>query len=74
LVAWKTQVVVSGHTHRPVWLPATAEFPYAQLVGGGPAPVAATWIEGPADAKVLTFVMRDLDGKIIQRVEFQPLV
>jgi predicted phosphodiesterase len=73
LVAWKTQVVVSGHTHQPAWIPGTAEFPYAQLVGGGPQPERATWIEGKADANALTFVMKNLDGKVIEQVEFKPL-
>ncbi len=74
LVAWKTQVVVSGHTHEAAWLPANKEFPYAQLVGGGPLPAAATWIEGKADDKSLAFVMRNIDGKVIEKVEFAPLV
>lgn len=73
LVAWKAQVIVSGHTHRPAWIPATAEFPYGQLVGGGPQPERATWIEGKADAMALTLVMKSLDGKVIHEVAFQPL-
>ena len=36
LVAWGAQIVVSGHTHEPAWLAPTAEFPYGQLVSGGP--------------------------------------
>ena len=73
LVAWKTQVVISGHTHQTAWLPGTAEFPYAQLVGGGPQPERATWIEGKADANALTFVMKNLEGKVIEQVEFKPI-
>lgn len=73
LVAWKAQVIVSGHTHETAWIPGTAEFPYGQLVGGGPRPEQATWIEGKADATALTFVMKNLDGKEIERVEFAPL-
>jgi hypothetical protein len=73
LVAWKTQVVVSGHMHQTAWIPGTADFPYGQLVGGGPQPERATWIEGKADATALRFVMKGLDGKVIETVEFKPL-
>lgn len=73
LVAWKTQVVVSGHMHQTAWIPGTAEFPYGQLVGGGPQPERATWIEGKADGAALRFVMKGLDGKTIETVEFKPL-
>lgn len=37
LVRWGAQMVISGHTHAWAHLPATDEFPFAQLVGGGPA-------------------------------------
>jgi hypothetical protein len=70
LVAWGARLVVSGHTHRPAYLPATAEFPYAQLVSGGPRPEQARWIEGSADAGKLRLVMRDLDGAETEVVEF----
>ncbi len=74
LVAWKAQVVVSGHTHEPYWTEANEAFPYAQLVGGGPQPERATWIEGEADATFLTFRMKNLAGKIIQECRVSPLV
>ncbi len=74
LVEWKAQVVISGHTHRPAWIPATKEFPYAQLIGGGPQPERATWIEGRADARGLTLSMKNLEGKEIERAEFKRLV
>jgi hypothetical protein len=74
LVAWKTQIVISGHTHRPAWIESNAEFPYAQLVGGGPQPDRATWIEGKADAAALSFVMKDLHGKVIREVSLKPVV
>ena len=73
LVQWKTQVIVSGHTHKPAWLPATEEFPYAQLVGGGPEPQTATFIEGSADRSALKFTIKNLDGKILENVSFPPL-
>lgn len=72
-VAWKTQVVISGHTHQPAFLPGNEKFPYAQLVGGGPKPEAATWIGGSADKSALKFVMKDLSGRVIQDVTFKPL-
>jgi predicted phosphodiesterase len=74
LVAWKTQVIISGHTHRPAWIEPSAEFPYSQLVGGGPQPDRATWIEGKADAAALSFVMKDLQGKMIREVSLKPVV
>jgi hypothetical protein len=74
LVAWKAQLVISGHTHSAAYLPATAEFPYAQLVGGGPELKQATWIEGKADAKSLALVTKNIDGKTIHKAEFKPLV
>lgn len=73
LVAWRTQVIISGHTHRPAWLPPTETFPYGQLVGGGPAPAAATWIEADADPHRLRLVMRGLDGAVRHDLAFPPL-
>ncbi len=73
LVAWKAQVVISGHTHRDTWIPANEEFPYAQLIGGGPKPEAATWMEAKADADRLRIVVRNLAGEIRHDVSFQPL-
>ncbi|MGA0845564.1 MAG: metallophosphoesterase family protein [Luteolibacter sp.] len=64
LVKWKAQVVISGHTHQDAWLPANEEFPYAQMVSGGPRIENARWIEGVADSSELHLVMRDLDGKV----------
>ncbi len=76
LVAWKTQVIISGHTHQTHWMPPTAEFPYGQLIGGGPATRgarAATWMDGRADARRLQLVVRDLDRRVIHDVELPPL-
>ena len=74
LVAWKTQIIVSGHTHSPAWIEPNAEFPYAQLVGGGPQPARATWIQAKADTNSLAFLMKDLDGKVIHEIVLKPLV
>ena len=72
-MAWNTQLIVSGHTHRHAWLPPTTEFPYGQLIGGGPALEAATWIGAKADARQLTFEMRNLAGAVLETVSFPPL-
>jgi hypothetical protein len=68
LVAWGAQVVISGHTHRPAWIPASEKFPYAQMVSGGPRPDSAHWIEGKAGAGGLNLVMRDLAGSVAHEV------
>lgn len=73
LVKWKTQIVISGHTHQHAWIPGTPEFPYGQLVGGGPKMEIATCIEGSADKDGLKFLMKDLDGKVLQDIAFKPL-
>lgn len=73
LVAWQTQVVISGHTHRHAWLPPTAELPYGQLVGGGPRLEAATWIGGTADRQRLTLQVHGLDGAVLETIAMAPL-
>lgn len=70
LVEWGAQLIISGHTHEVILLPANADFPYAQLTGGGPKPEQATWIEGKADGKELKLEVKNLDGKILQEVRF----
>lgn len=73
LVKWKAQVVISGHTHEDAWFPGDKDFPYAQLVSGGPKPAAARWIEGIADGSNLKLVMRDLAGNVTRKFEFKPV-
>lgn len=73
LVRWGAQVILSGHTHHHAWIPADATFPYGQLVGGGPQPAAATWIEAVADAQALRLVVRDLAGLVLHEVRLAPL-
>lgn len=53
LVRWGAQVVISGHNHRLTWMPATNEFPYAQLLGGGRWRSDGTVIRAHATAKEL---------------------
>lgn len=64
LVSWGAQILISGHMHEDAHVPADGDFPYAQLVSGGPLPQNARWIEGTADASGLRLLMRDLDGAV----------
>jgi predicted phosphodiesterase len=73
LVAWKAQVILSGHTHQPLWMPPTDEFPYGQLIGGGPQPQRATWTEGIADATQLRLRMTNLEGAVLHDLALRPL-
>ena len=72
-MAWGAQVIVSGHTHRAAWLPATTEWPYGQLIGGGPRLENATWLEGRADERALRLTLRTLTGKVLHEVVQAPL-
>ena len=74
LVSWKAQVIISGHTHQAAYLPGTAEFPYAQLVGGGPTLDNATWIEAKADGEALRLTVKNLAGETTHQAKFPPLV
>ena len=73
LVEWKAQIILSGHTHESYWLPPTAEFPYGQLIGGGPQLARATWTEGVADATQFRLKVTNLDGKLLHEVTLKPL-
>jgi predicted phosphodiesterase len=72
LVRGKVDLVISGHTHRHGWFPATPDRPYGQLIGGGPKPAQATSITASADASKMEFVMKDLQGKVLAREAFSP--
>jgi predicted phosphodiesterase len=63
LVKAKIDIVISGHTHETAWFAAGDQAPYAQLVGGGPKPAAATLIQGEADEHELRLTMQNLEGK-----------
>jgi predicted phosphodiesterase len=73
LVKWKTQLVVSGHTHETHFMPPTAEFPYAQLTGGGPLPNAATLVRLLADSKSLSVRVLKLSGDVIREETLSPI-
>ncbi len=74
LVRWKAQAVISGHTHESFLLPATAEFPYAQLIGGGPRLTDATLLQGKATAEKLVLTLQKLDGKLAEELVLRAVV
>ena len=73
LVKWKAQVVVSGHMHRTALIDPTDDFPYAQLVGGGPKMDSATVITGEADEKEFTLKCTKLDKSLAHELKLKPL-
>lgn len=73
LVEWGTQVVVSGHTHKPAWLPPDKEYPYSQMTGGGPTMETATLLRLHADANGMKLSLRDLQGRELEAQSFKPL-
>jgi acid phosphatase type 7 len=62
-------VVISGHTHDFVWMPAKEGQPLNQLIGGGPVPKYATIIHGSATRERLQLTMKKLDGTIVADVQ-----
>ncbi|HYG34032.1 MAG TPA: metallophosphoesterase [Clostridia bacterium] len=72
LVRWGVQAIVSGHMHSWACLPPTTEFPYAQIVGGGPTLQNAVLIRGKATANELKLVIHGLDGKELHTSVFAP--
>ena len=73
LVQWGAQAVVSGHMHGWASLPATAKFPYAQIVGGGPTLQNSVVIRGKATTTELKLTIRGLDGIELHTSTFAPL-
>ncbi|HBJ35784.1 MAG TPA: hypothetical protein DDZ51_13770 [Planctomycetaceae bacterium] len=73
LVQWKTQLVISGHTHQHQWIPANDRFPYGQLTGGGPKMAQATWIEAVANAESLAIETHQVGGGQSQVIRFDPI-
>jgi predicted phosphodiesterase len=62
------KLVVSGHTHDYVWMPAKEGQPIPQLVGGSPNPSSATFIQGTATKSALTLKMTKLDGTVLSDI------
>ncbi|WP_435020288.1 metallophosphoesterase [Tundrisphaera sp. TA3] len=75
LVRWGAQIIVSGHTHSSHHMPATAEFPYQQLIGGGPKlDTNARLIRVEADDRALNFrVVALKDGRETLTASLKPL-
>jgi 3',5'-cyclic AMP phosphodiesterase CpdA len=67
----RVKLVVSGHTHSHRWMPAKEGQPIAQLIGGGPQPPSATFIQGTATREKLTLKMSKLDGTILAEVNLE---
>jgi hypothetical protein len=68
LIQAGVKLVVSGHTHDCVWMPAKEGQPIAQLIGGSPDPNTATFIQGNATKELLTLRMTKLDGTVISDI------
>jgi hypothetical protein len=68
LVEAGIKLVVSGHTHEHLWMPATDSQPIAQLIGGAPQPKNATFVQGTATRTELKFKITRLDGSVIADV------
>lgn len=66
LVEARVKLVISGHTHDYLWMPAKDGQPIAQLIGGAPAPRMATLIQCSATRDLLHFRMTSLDGTLIE--------
>jgi 3',5'-cyclic AMP phosphodiesterase CpdA len=62
------KLVVSGHTHDHRWMPAKEGQPIAQLIGGGPQPRYATFIQLTGTREILTLKMSKLDGTVVADV------
>jgi 3',5'-cyclic AMP phosphodiesterase CpdA len=68
LVEAGVKLVVSGHTHDWRWMPAKDGQPIAQLIGGGPQPKYATFLQGTASRESLTLKMQKHDGTVVADV------
>jgi len=62
------KLVVSGHTHDYLWMPAKDGQPIAQLIGGAPQPKFATFIHGTATKTELKLKTTKLDGTVVADV------
>jgi hypothetical protein len=63
------KLVISGHTHSWRWMPAKDGQAMGQLIGGGPDPKHATFIQGTANRETLTLRMQSLDGEVLAQAE-----
>jgi predicted phosphodiesterase len=67
------QMILSGHTHEPAYLPVTDQRPIAQMVGGGPQLERATIMHAVADERHLRITMSRLDGAVLHDVTIHPV-
>lgn len=76
IARWGAQIIISGHTHQQFHLPATSEFPYEQITGGGPKLGGnARLIRAQADERGLVIRMLDpQDGRETFSRALRPLV
>ncbi len=65
LVEAGVKLVISGHTHDYLWMPAKEGQPIAQLIGGAPQPKGATFMQATADKTKLNIKMSKLDGTLL---------
>ncbi len=65
LIEAGVKLVVSGHTHDYLWMPAKEGQPIAQLIGGAPQPRHATFTQLTATREALTVKMSKLDGTVV---------
>lgn len=68
LQAAGVKLVISGHTHDYLWMPAGDGQPIAQLIGGAPQPKYATFLHATATNEKLTLKMTKLDGTVVADV------
>lgn len=68
LIEAGVKLVISGHTHDYVWMPAKEGQPISQLVGGAPNPKYATFIQGTATKTALKLKMTKLDGTVLNDI------
>ncbi len=66
------QLVISGHTHRFRYQEPNDEFPFPQLVGGGPQPDRATLIRGAIHDDRLRVSATALDGTSLGQWSYAP--
>ncbi|MBX3357852.1 MAG: metallophosphoesterase [Phycisphaeraceae bacterium] len=71
LAAAGIDLAINGHVHEFAYHPPDRDRPYAQLVGGGPAPPTATVIRAAADRRQLLVTVLDLSGKEIGSFPFR---
>jgi acid phosphatase type 7 len=73
LVRWKAQLVISGHTHESLFMPPSAAFPYAQIIGGAPQPNNSRLLRLTATPQSLKIRSLSLTNTLSREESFSPL-